>query len=492
MTEPPGRAIGAPPDSSRADRRRPLALWSLAVIAVAALVELGLRLTPSYDPYGWLDWGHLTIHGALDTGGAPTWKPLPWLLTTPLALTGGAAPTLWLILTCAGGLVALLLAYRLATGLAGPLAGLSAVVAVLLCHSWPALMLTGNVEPGTAALVLGALDRHLAGRRRTTFVLLWLASLMRPECGVLLVLYGAWLWRRAPGVRGLEIACALLLVLLWFLPPYVATGHFFGSGDAVFNSGGASHNPFVVIYRGARIVPWPVAIAAVIGLGFALRDPKLVSADQRLGFALGDPKLVSTDQRRTAIALAAIAAVWALSAAAMAVVGFPGVQRFMIPAAATGCVLAGAGIAWSISRLRAILRARRSPLVVVGSVLIVAATAWYCGFRVNDAVQSIKAERARSSLDRSLRTAIAETGGARRIFACGLPTADIEFQSTLGWDLHVAVGKVLFRPPRDVRLRRAIVLFADLPRYDRLGRGGRQLAHHGAWRVIALRGGPGC
>ncbi|MDQ6606240.1 MAG: hypothetical protein M3Z06_06785, partial [Actinomycetota bacterium] len=190
--------------------------------------------------------------------------------------------------------------------------------------------------------------------------------------------------------------------------------------------------------------------------------------------------------------LAAGAIAWALSAAAMAVAGFPGVQRFMIPAAAAGCVLAGAGVAWSISRVLGTLRARRSPLVAAASAVAVAATAWYGSFRVNDARQSVATERDRSSLDRSLRSVVAQAGGARRILACGLPTADGGFQSTLGWDLRVAVGRVLYRPTRDVHLRRPVVLFADRPRYARLGRGGRELARDGPWRVIALRGGPGC
>jgi hypothetical protein len=447
-----------------------------AVIAVAALVELGLRLTPSYDPYGWLDWGRLTLHGALDTGGAPSWKPLPWLLSTPLALTGGAAPTLWLIVTCAAGVAALVLAYRLASMLAGPVAGVTAVVAILLCRDWCRLMLTGNIEPGTTALVLGALDRHLADRRRTSFVLLWLASLMRPECGVLLLAYGAWLWRSDSGARRLEIAAAVLLALLWFLPPYVATGHFFGAQDAVFNSGGASHNPFVVLYRGARIPPWPVAIAAALGLGLALRQ------DDRS----------SSARRAVAAWLAAGAAAWALSAAVMAVVGFPGAQRFMIPAAAAGCILAGAGVVWSSSRIVGRLRARRSALVAAMSAAAIVALAGYGGFRVNGVRQSIATERARSSLDRSLRTVVAEAGGARRILACGLPTADGGLQSTLGWDLGVAVGRVLYRPTRDVHLRGPVVLFADAPAYVRLGRRGDQLARYGPWRVIALRGGRGC
>ena len=447
-----------------------------AAIAVAALIELGLRLTPSFDPYGWLVWGRLTLHGALDTGGAPSWKPLPWLLTTPLALTGGAAPALWLIVTCAAGLVALLLAYRLASMLAGPVAGVTAVVALLLCHNWCALMLTGNVEPATTALVLGALDRHLAGRRRTSLALLCLASLMRPECGVILVAYGAWLWRRDPGVWRLESAAAALLVLLWFLPPYLATGHFFGAKDAVFNSENATHNPLVVIYRGARIVPWPVLIAAALGLWLVMREHR---------FATGG-------RRGIVLALVAGAAAWSLGAAAMAAAGFPGVQRFMIPAAGAGCVVAGAGVGWSDAWIRDRLRARRSPLLLAGVALVVAGIAVYGVVRINDTRRSIATARANSSLDRSLHSALVRAGGSERILACGLPTAAAGFQSPLAWDLHLAVGRVLYRPSRDVHLRRAIVLFADRTRYDRLGRGGDLLARYGPWRVIALRAGPGC
>ena len=46
------------------------------------------RTRPGYDPYGWLVWGQLTIHLELDTNGAPSWKPLPYLFTVPYALFG--------------------------------------------------------------------------------------------------------------------------------------------------------------------------------------------------------------------------------------------------------------------------------------------------------------------------------------------------------------------------------------------------------------------
>lgn len=61
----------------------------------------------------------------------------------------------------------------------------------------------------------------------------------------------------------------------------------------------------------------------------------------------------------------------------------------------------------------------------------------------------------------------------------------------LGWDLHTAVGQVLFRPKRDVNLPDPVVLLATRQQ-ARLGKGGVLLAHSGPWSVIAIRPRAGC
>ena len=53
--------------------------------------------------------------------GGPSWKPLPVVFTTPLSITGSAAPALWLIIARAGGLLAVAGAAVLATRLGGTL-----------------------------------------------------------------------------------------------------------------------------------------------------------------------------------------------------------------------------------------------------------------------------------------------------------------------------------------------------------------------------------
>ena len=480
LSDETGAVSGAAVDEGSVGDVRPSALTRpgrsgllAAVISIlaAAALELGLRMDPSYDPFGWLVWGRQTLHLALNTVGAPSWKPLPWLLTTPLALAGAAAPALWLIVACAAGLLALWLAYRLGHRLAGRVGGAAAVVGILLCRNWFDYLLTGNVEPATVALALGAVESHVLGRRRLAFVLLGLTALMRPEAGLLLVIYGAWLWRSDREARVFEAAFFAALALLWFLPPYIATGVGFGSRDPVFIAAGATHDPLTVAYRAGVIVIWPVAIAALAGLAFAVRS--------------------RTADRRLALAIATGCAGWVGATALMAALGFPGLQRFMLPAGAGACVLAGAGVGWAVAPIRGLFRSRRWPLG--GAILLVAAaaTVWYAQFRINDAFSSIRGEQARSSLDRSLDAAITAAGGRRRVLACGLPSADLGFQSALGWDLHRAVGQILFRPRRDVHLPDPVVLLAT-NRLTRLGRGGVLLSHMGPWRVIAIRPPPAC
>jgi hypothetical protein len=428
-------------------------------------------MEPSYDPFGWLVWGRQTLHLALNPVGAPSWKPLPWLLTTPLALAGGAAPTLWLIVACAAGLLALWLAYRLGYRLAGRLGAAAAVVGILLCRNWFDYLLTGNVEPATVALALGAVESHVLGRRRLAFLLLGVTALMRPESGLVLIVYGAWLWRSDRGARTFEAAFFALTALLWFLPPYIATGVGFGSHDPVFVTAGATHDPLTVAYRAGEIVIWPVAIAALAGLAFAVRS--------------------RTRDRGLALAIAIGSAGWIVATALMAAVGFPGLQRFMLPAGAGVCVVAGAGVGWAVAPIRDLLRSKRWPVGAAIVLLAAAVTIWYAQFRINDVLGSVRSEQARSSLDRRLNDAIAAAGGRRRLLACGLPSANLGFQSILGWDLHRAVGQILFRPRLDVHLPDPVVLLAT-DRLTRLGRGGMLLSRAGPWRVIAIRPPPAC
>src|ERR671928_1807859 len=91
------------------------ALWLGGACAIAGLSLLAPS-APTTDPWGWIVWGREVLHLDLSTvvPGPPSWKPLPVLVTTPLALAGGAAPTLWLFVARLGALASLVVAARLA------------------------------------------------------------------------------------------------------------------------------------------------------------------------------------------------------------------------------------------------------------------------------------------------------------------------------------------------------------------------------------------
>ena len=51
------------------------------ILVISVVLVVWARTRPSYDAYGWMVWGYQTLHGSLDLGGAPSWKPMPYLFT---------------------------------------------------------------------------------------------------------------------------------------------------------------------------------------------------------------------------------------------------------------------------------------------------------------------------------------------------------------------------------------------------------------------------
>ena len=77
------------------------------------------------------------------------------------------------------------------------------------------------------ALVLVAVERHLDGARRQAFAIGFFAALDRPELWLLWGPYGLYLFWSDPGARALVAILFLLIPVLWFLPEYWGSGHFF-------------------------------------------------------------------------------------------------------------------------------------------------------------------------------------------------------------------------------------------------------------------------
>jgi hypothetical protein len=395
-----------------------------AILGCLLLAALSLLLpsTPTYDPWSWLLWGREILGGDLNTRFGPSWKPFPMVFTTVYAVFGDAAPALWLITARAGGLLALVMVYRLTVRGAGGsgrlVGGVIAVGALISVSLLARLTALGHSEGLLVAFVLWSIERHLDGERRCAFILAFAAALIRPEVWPFLGLYGLLLWTKEPEDRALVASLLLLVPALWLLP------ELWGSGDAFRASERAkapdpgtailAANPALEALRGAEaLVRLPIHLAALTALVFAL-----------------------VRRERTPLLMAAGAVSWVALVVAMTAVGYPGVPRLMLPAAALLCVLAG------IAAIRLVDVAgggRRSTAVAV--VLLLAAVA-YAIPRVGSTTELALQLRSEAELSGDLATAVERVGGPDRVLACGHPsTAPLQVPA-VAWQLRVPISSV--------------------------------------------------
>ncbi|HWD63537.1 MAG TPA: hypothetical protein VG405_00055, partial [Solirubrobacteraceae bacterium] len=345
-----------PPSPPAARRDRPVVAWrewarspfalALALcVVLAALSAAVLPTVPSYDPWSWIVWGREVSdpHLSFAIGGGPSWKPLPFIFTTVFGLFGGAAPTLWVIAARAGGLLGVVAAYRLGAelvgGASGPsvagdrpgvrspwavAAGVLGALAVMLTQDWFYYMFRGTSEPMLIGLSLWAIDRHLAGRRGSAFAFGVGASLIRPEAWPLLFVYAVWLWMREPPLRALIVLGLLSIPFFWFVPPWIGSGDpFLAASHAKAYNGHLGSSPFVtVLHRGVDLQTLPVLVLAVVAVALAW----------------------FRGRERLTLTLAGFVVAWWVIVVGMTLDGYPGLERFYLPAAAVTCVLAGVGV----------------------------------------------------------------------------------------------------------------------------------------------------
>jgi hypothetical protein len=414
-----------------------------------AAVSLAFPSVPTYDPWAWLIWGREVLSLNLATTNGPSWKPLPVLFTTVFALAGDLAPSLWLVVARAGGLLAVVMAYRLTVrlvdGRGRVLGGVLAAVALLSISPLLRLTALGHSEGLLVALVLWSIERHLAGKPLPAFALGVAAALIRPEVWPFLGAYGLLLWLREPGLRW-HVAFGLAAVpALWFLP------ELWGSGDALRASSRAlapdpgtatlTRNPPLEALRGAAgLLMWPLQAAALAGAAWAVAR-----------------------RERAIIALAGGGLAWIALVVAMTALGYPGVPRLMLPAVAIACVLAGVAAA----HLVGLPKTRRIALLV-GSLFVVAGAVAAAprGPSVLDFATPLRDEAA---LHRDLALAVERAGGPDRVLACGRPaTAPLQVPA-LAWLLRVPIATVstdaqvpgvVFRAP-DVMSSQSLPELAD-------------------------------
>jgi hypothetical protein len=450
----------------------PLWGWSAACLALAG-ASLLARHSLTYDAWSWLDWGREIDHLGLHTATGTSWKPLPSLVDALLAPAGtAAAPSLWLWLARAGGLMALVSVLRLGARLGGALAGTGATVLfVLTAHAGSAYGVVDFLAVGwsdllTVAAVLLAADRHLARRPGHAAALLALASLVRPEAFAFLVVYAAVAWRGPTASRaGLALAVAGVPAL-WIGPDYL------GSGELLRGSTRALHD-----------VPAAVARARHPGLLVVSYLRSLLILPTKVALAGGLVAAVAGRDRRLS-AVAGLFVAWTLVVALMAELGYPGLERFLATPVALACVLAGVALARAIGRLPG-PGARR--LGVAAAAVVVAA---FTPGPLGALGQQLRFADRQVAEEDALPVAVARARSALTDPRCrGVAAGPLDVPLVAWYTGHTAVtitpraGDVVFSAPEH-GLGRRPALTAREERALRL------VAVAGAWRVEARCGGP--
>jgi hypothetical protein len=387
-------------------------LWLIPASLALAALSLLLPWALAFDPYAWLQWGKDVARLSLDTKAGPSWKPLPVVLTTPLSLTGGAAPALWLIVARAGGLLALAGAARVAWRLTGSgIAAATAAAVMALGPWWWFNTALGNSEGLLAAAVLWGIAAHLEGRPRPALGLALAAALMRPEAWPFLGLYGLWLWRADPGARKLIALAFGAVPLLWFGPDVIGAGGAIGASHAaranasVGSAALSAHPALTVLADAVRQLTVPASLAALAAV------------------VLGPP---------AARWLALGALVWVLEVAVMTALGYAGNPRYLDAAAAVGCALAGVGVV-ALGRRWAPVAA----VAVVGGVIALG---------IGDLRDQTRQLGVRADRRSDLESLLARTGGPERLRYCGTVRASESMRTLVSWRVDVPLMDLETQP----------------------------------------------
>ena len=492
VDQPRVRASDSESSTGASARARVPRAWSSpTLIAAFACLALGLisaftlPTLPSYDPFAWVVWGRELAHHIIGphepfiTAGGPSWKPFPVIFTTIFGFFGSSAPKLWVGVARAGGLFGLFVAYRLGSRLvaterwrlAGPVAGVLAAFGIFLTSEWTHYMWRGTSEPLVITATLFAIERHLAGRRTTAFLSGVALALMRPEAALFVGLYALWLFYRDRRVKtALLLLAGLALVPLgWFVPPWISSGQpFLSSTHAqLYNGQLGAHPQLEVLKRATNLSVWPVMIAALAVTLLAIRRREWLT-----------------------VTLAAAGLAYVAVVEVMTYDHYPGLERFMLPAAGVAAVLAGVAVVRFASFAGGGIAS-----LALAAVLVAVAVPFFAG-RVSAAGPEKRITAKAVKYYNEMASAVHKAGGTKAVFPCPTSRAAVNHsvQTSLAWALDVPLTRIYTVTDVDTTLRHPSLAFfaprnkitGGAPKVLEYGLRGRLIARAGIWKVLRV------
>ncbi|MFZ1995294.1 MAG: hypothetical protein WAU75_14365 [Solirubrobacteraceae bacterium] len=483
----PGEAHG--PSLARSLRgagRSPMLIGVLVCVALAALSAAILPTVPSYDPWSWIVWGHEVFdpHTSFIVNGGPSWKPLPMIFTTIYGLLGGAAPTLWVITARIGGLLALWGTWKLTSRLAGggwlgAFAGLVAAIGIVLTgrqdQAWYYYFLHGTSEAILVAVAVWAADRLLEGRHLQAYLIVVAGGLIRPEWWPFLGLYAIWLWFRdpvfeGPGMRLVLLAGLAVQPLGWFVPPWITTGQPFlaATHAADYNGHLGSDVLGAILTRGVRdqLLPALILAVAAVVIGWA------------------------RDRNRAILAIAAGIAGWWVVVVGETLDGYPGLERFFLPAAALTTVLGAVGLAELARLAGGLAGSLRRPVMAGSAVVLTAAWIPFSTAQLSVARTDERNAAQGAHLLDALTQAVAAAGGKAGVLPCpsSFTAVNHSAQTALAWKLGVTLQRVgtSMRAPGVDFIGPKAAQIGGPAKIDRRLTHAETVAAVRPWRVVAL------
>jgi hypothetical protein len=269
--------------SASLTRRGPAVALALLIVAVA-VGTLVYPTYPNYDSYYSLLWGREALHLHLptfDVYRAPTEHPLALLFGAALSLLGRNGDRVMVLATMASLVVLAIGMYRLGRAAFTPVIGLIAGALLLSRFDFPFLAARAYIDIPYLAFVVwaAALEVERPRRGMPVLILLFLASLMRPEAWIMAGLYVLWIGWRAPWPDRLRFAAlAAAGPLIWVAVDTIVTGHPLFSlthtsglaEELGRTSGGLSAVPSTTVKFLKNLDKVPVFYAGILGVVIAV------------------------------------------------------------------------------------------------------------------------------------------------------------------------------------------------------------------------------